>query len=113
MNELFTSNNSTLEALETISSPEAIQTISVLFWILLIWTFVWKGVALWKAARNNSKPWFIALLVVNTMGLLEILYIFYFSKKDKKKESEMSKEELEIKDKTKEEILEESRNKEN
>jgi len=52
-----------------------------LVYALAIWVLVWKGIALWKAARNNSSPWFIVLLIVNTMGILEILYIFFFSKK--------------------------------
>lgn len=47
----------------------------------IAWAIVWKGWALWRAAKNNSKGWFIALLVVNTLGILEILYIFVFSKK--------------------------------
>lgn len=56
------------------------RVISVLT-ILAIWSLIWKGIALWKAAKNDSKPWFIALLVINTVGILEIIYIFYFSKK--------------------------------
>lgn len=55
-----------------------------LFVLLSIWSLVWKGIALWKAARNNSKPWFIALLVVNTIGILEIVYIFFLSNKNDK-----------------------------
>lgn len=52
--------------------------------LLIIWSVAWKGVALWKAARNNDKAWFIVLLVLNTAGILEIFYIFFFSnKKDK------------------------------
>lgn len=51
------------------------------FWLLLLWVLPWKGVALWKAARNSHKKWFIALLIVNTMAVLEIVYIFFFSKK--------------------------------
>lgn len=46
---------------------------------LAIWTISWKGVALWKAAKNDSKPWFIALLLINTLGILEILYVFVLS----------------------------------
>jgi len=49
--------------------------------LILAWTLPWKGIALWKAARNSHKGWFIALLVVNTLAILEIIYIFYFSKK--------------------------------
>ena len=52
-----------------------------LFTLMVVWTLVWKGIALWTAAKADSKKWFIALLVINTMGLLEILYIYCFSKK--------------------------------
>jgi len=49
--------------------------------LLALWTLPWKVVALWKAARNNHKIWFVVLLISNTMAILEILYIFVFSKK--------------------------------
>jgi hypothetical protein len=50
-------------------------------WYLALfgWVIVWKGLALWKAAQQDSKPWFIVLLMVNTLGILEILYIYVFS----------------------------------
>lgn len=46
----------------------------------IIWSLVWKGWALWRAAKNDSKVWFIVLLILNTLGILEILYIFVFGK---------------------------------
>jgi len=49
--------------------------------LLVIWSVIWKGIALWKAARNGHKVWFIVLLVLNTVGILEILYIFVWGKK--------------------------------
>jgi methionyl-tRNA synthetase len=48
--------------------------------LLLAWIIAWKGLALWKSARLKQPVWFIVLLVVNTLGILEILYIFVFSK---------------------------------
>lgn len=57
------------------------------WWIILIaglWTLPWKGMALWKSAQKSELWWFIALLLINTLGLLEILYLFIFSKKGKK-----------------------------
>lgn len=51
---------------------------------VLVWSLVWKGWALWKAARAENKLWFVILLVVNTVGILDILYIFVFSKSPKK-----------------------------
>ncbi len=61
------------------------ETYSTWTWLVILigglWTLPWKGVSLWKAARLGEKWWFIALLIINTLGLLEILYIFVFSKK--------------------------------
>ena len=53
----------------------------VLWAIMILWSLAWKGVALWKAARNNEKYWYVGLLVINTVGILEILYVFFFSKR--------------------------------
>ena len=50
----------------------------------ILWTLVWTGWALWIAARKKQKVWFIVLLILNTLGILEIFYIFFFSKERKK-----------------------------
>jgi len=49
----------------------------------MLWAIPWKGYALWKSARLNDRVWFVVLLLANTVGLLEILYIFVFSKRKK------------------------------
>ena len=70
------------EIYETFASTLGISTeiAIVILAIISIWTLVWKGFALWKSAKKNSKIWFIALLIINTLGILEILYIYVFSK---------------------------------
>lgn len=50
--------------------------------VVLFWTLYWKGRALWIAARKGSLYWFMALLIINTAGILEISYIYFFSKKE-------------------------------
>lgn len=52
-----------------------------IFVLIALWSLPWKGYALWKAAKQNDKNWFIALLIINTIGILEIFYIFIFSKR--------------------------------
>ncbi|CAB4631301.1 unannotated protein [freshwater metagenome] len=54
------------------------------FWaliVLIIWSFVWKAFALYRAGANRSPVWFVVLLVVNTVGILDILYLFIWGKK--------------------------------
>ena len=53
---------------------------------LILWTLAWKGIALWRAAGRHDLVWYIVLLLVNTAGVLEILYIAYFSKRPKSSE---------------------------
>ncbi len=56
-------------------------------WVLIIavlWTLPWKGYALWLSAKHNQKKWFIAIIIFNTFGLLEIFYIFFIQKKTPK-----------------------------
>lgn len=55
-------------------------------WLVLAltaWSLPWKAVALWRAAKNGHKAWFVMLFVVNTLAILEILYIFIFGRKKK------------------------------
>ena len=54
---------------------------SILVYVLSIWSLIWKGMALWRAAKHSQRNWFIALLVLNTIGILDIIYLFRFSKK--------------------------------
>ncbi len=44
--------------------------------VLIAWTILWKGLALWRAAKRDEKTWFVVLLIVNTLGILEIVYLF-------------------------------------
>ena len=46
---------------------------------LVAWTLAWKGVALWRAARARQIAWFVALLLINTLGLLEIVFLRFYA----------------------------------
>jgi len=56
-------------------------TVAVVMVLATLAVLALKGIALWRAALKNDKVWFVALLVVNTMGILEIAYIYYFNKR--------------------------------
>lgn len=43
--------------------------------ILIVWDLVWRGLALWRAGGNGQKGWFIALLIINSVGILPIIYL--------------------------------------
>lgn len=55
--------------------------LSLVVILVAIWSIIWKGIGLWKAARNNHTAWYVIMLLLNTVGILEIVYIFFFSKK--------------------------------
>ena len=75
----------------------------VLLAVIMVWSLAWKLAGLWKSARKGSIIWFIIIGLVNTVGILEILYIFVFSeiKLNKKPEKKLKKKKLVVKKKSK------------
>jgi hypothetical protein len=64
------------------------------WWVypLIIWELVWKGYGLWFSARNNQRNWFMAMLVVNSLGILPIVYLKFFQpKKNEARENKSHK----------------------
>jgi len=53
--------------------------------LIAIWDGIWKLIALWKSAKNSELAWFIILALINSAGILPILYIYIFSKEKRKK----------------------------
>jgi hypothetical protein len=64
------------------------QISPVLLFVLFLWSLLWKGIALWRASKNGQRNWFVVMLVVNSIGILEIAYLFFFAK-NKMKISEL------------------------
>jgi len=52
-----------------------------LFVVVSVWTLAVKGYALWHAARDGQRIWFIVLLIANTFGILELAYLLFFRAK--------------------------------
>lgn len=53
----------------------------LIFIALIAWSLVWKGFALWKSAQLAHRGWFVAILLLNTLGIIEIIYLFVIAKK--------------------------------
>jgi len=60
--------------------PAIFAALIPLFIGFVLWSLVWKGLGLWHAARRGEPVWFIILLLVNTLGILEIVYLFFIAK---------------------------------
>lgn len=55
----------------------------VLLAMLAVWEIIWKGMALWHAGKNKQLGWFVVMLLLNTVGILEIVYLSFFQAKSK------------------------------
>ncbi|MBS3116501.1 hypothetical protein J4421_02790 [Candidatus Woesearchaeota archaeon] len=62
--------------------------LAVIFSIIFLWTMIWKGIALWYAAKYRQKGWFVVLLFLQTSGVMEIIYLFFFRGRRKPAEEE-------------------------
>lgn len=48
--------------------------------LLMIWSIIWKGLALWHSAQRKQGWWFVIFMILNTAGILEIIYLFLVAK---------------------------------
>ena len=55
------------------------------FIILAVIELILKGFALYRSAKNDQKYWFIAILIVNSIGILPLVYLLLHSKKKNNK----------------------------
>ena len=63
--------------------------VAFLFVVISVWEAVWTGLAMWKAAKRNDRLWFVVFLIVNILGILEIIYLIITRKKASKSPKEM------------------------
>ncbi len=52
------------------------------FIAIMIVATVLKGMALWRAGQKGQKGWFVALFLINTLGILEVIYLLTAGKRD-------------------------------
>jgi hypothetical protein len=65
---------------------EVIPGYFVPVWILLIvslWEIAWTGTAMWIAARKRNVLFFVAFLVIQMLGIPEIVYFIISRRNDK------------------------------
>lgn len=53
--------------------------------LAIVWTAIWKGIALWKSAKHGQMVWFIVMLITSTLGILDIIYILFFQRKERRR----------------------------
>lgn len=68
-----------METMLSTGAPEFLKTAVVIsdfqFVVVIALILIVKGFALWKAARLNEKAWFWAILIINSFGILSIIYL--------------------------------------
>jgi len=63
--------------------PQLLKSLASHPWLLALvaWEMLWKGLAMWKSARRDEPLWFIAVFVLNTAGLLPMIYVVFFARR--------------------------------
>ena len=55
---------------------------AVILFIIYFWVLLWKCYAIWTSVKENHKIWFVIfILPINTLGILEIIYVFFVAKR--------------------------------
>ncbi len=68
-----------MEGLYGLPLATSVMLLSIIYF-LIAWSAVWKAIAMWFAGKHQQKVWFICIAIFNTLGILPILYIFFFQK---------------------------------
>ena len=50
--------------------------------VLLVCSLIWKGLALWRTAGRRDKTWFVIFMILNLIGIPEIIYLIVTKKKE-------------------------------
>jgi hypothetical protein len=45
--------------------------------VLIVALIALKGYALWHAAKRDERVWFVPILIFNTLGILELIYLIF------------------------------------
>lgn len=56
--------------------------------LVILWMLPWKTYAVWLAVNRKEKIWFAIFMVVNFLGIIEMIYIFLVVKKTRKQVKE-------------------------
>jgi len=53
--------------------------------IFIVLDVVLRGFALWRSSKRDEKGWFVALLVINSIGIFPLIYLLTHPEKKSKK----------------------------
>lgn len=53
--------------------------------IIGVWEIIWTGIALYLAGKREQKAWFVWILIINSVGILPIIYLIMNRESKKKK----------------------------
>lgn len=67
-------------ALFFLGTPIGLGLFSLILAVLILWSLIWKALALWHAAQRRDLWWFVAILILNSAGILEIVYLLFVAK---------------------------------
>lgn len=65
-------------SIPSLNIPAPLQAALIL--LVSSWSIIWKGLALWHAAKRVERFYFVAILIINTFGVFEIIYLFFLSR---------------------------------
>lgn len=57
-------------------APLWIHAFGPFLFLLVVWSIFWKGLGLWHSGQRGHVWWFVAMLLLNTAGILELIYLF-------------------------------------
>ena len=48
-------------------------------WLVILWSYAWKLLGFWAAARRGHVGWFLLFALPLPFGLVEMIYVFWLA----------------------------------
>lgn len=87
--------SSNMDFLGEVYNLQVLSMLIPFLMFLVLWELVWKGFALWRAARLKMTGWFIAMLLINSAGVVPITFILVTKKRYRAQVKAEEKKEME------------------
>lgn len=63
------------KVMNNLFSMSSVGNVNPSVYIFILIELILKGISLYKSAKRDHKVWFVALLIVNSMGILPAIYL--------------------------------------
>lgn len=65
--------------LNQLTASDQVAVAWAIVWLVILWSYMWKLLGFWAAARCGHIGWFVLFALPLPFGVLEMIYVFWLA----------------------------------